>query len=87
MNLSEHFLSTMMEASASRVLELAGLSSNEITYNKGKQRFGRWFIEEVESGRLKPTRCGGGDRYTTRFFRISDILAHKASQEGAEIIF
>ena len=86
MTLNENFLKTMMESSATRALELAGVSSNEVSFTKGKRLYGAWFVKEVESGRLQPSRCGG-EIYTKKYYKVSDILAHKASQEGAEIIF
>ena len=57
---------------AAQVLETLGISAGEISTRKAKATYGTWFVEAVESGRLRPIRVGDG--YNGKHsYRIADI--------------
>ena len=49
-----------------------GIHSGEISQNKARSRYGKWFDDAVKRGRLRPCRVDDGIR-GTKHFRVVDI--------------
>ncbi len=75
-------IKTIAEAAAVSVLTTLGMSSGEISYNRGKAVYGKWFTDAVAAGKLKPVRIGEG-KTGTRWFSIMEILSTRAEDEAA----
>lgn len=78
--LTQEVLLTVAEMGAAAALRTAGVSTGEICKSEGERRFGRWFIDQVKAGNLRPVRCGHGSN-GKRWFSVEAILALKASQQ------
>lgn len=57
---------------AAQVIETLGIHSGEISQNKARSRYGKWFDDAVKRGRLRPCRVDDGIR-GTKHFRVVDI--------------
>lgn len=53
-----------------------GKTSGEITYSKAVKENGKWFVEEVQKGNIKPSRVGEGET-PTKWYSVCDILARR----------
>lgn len=62
---------------AAEGLRLAGVTAGEISERQAKKTYGRWFVEAVAAGHIKPVRYGGG-RTSTKHYSVTDILTYKA---------
>ena len=83
--MNQQTIKTIAEAAAASVVTSLGLTSGEISLNRAKAVYGRWFVEAAAAGRIKPVRQGQG-RTATKWYRIYDILTLKAADESqAEI--
>lgn len=58
-------------------MESIGLSSGEITYNRGCQTYGAWFKDAVNKGKITPCRRGLSSG-RTRYYSVREILSLKA---------
>jgi hypothetical protein len=63
---------------AAQVIETLGLSAGEIAYRKARDIYGKWFVDAVNNGRIRPSRVDDGPRGIRRF-RIVDIQKLKTA--------
>lgn len=72
---------------AAEGLRLAGVTAGEISERQARKTYGKWFVDEVAAGRIRPIRIGAG-KTATKHYRVSDILTRKAEcYTPAELIF
>lgn len=74
----EILISTCVELGTAKTLEALGISAGEISQKKAKAVYHKWFIDADNAGRIRPVRIDTGSR-GTRWYRVVDILALKAS--------
>lgn len=77
MELGEEIITTIAEEAVVRALTSLGITSGEISQRKARDLYGKWFMECVDAGRIKPCRVDNGIR-GTKHYRIADILTVKA---------
>ena len=82
MNNLETLITTCISLGTAKTLETLGISSGDISMRKGRDIYGKWFVDAVTQGRLRPCRIEDG-RTGTRWFRVVDILSLKA-QDAAK---
>lgn len=78
MNRLESLITSCVAIGTARTLETLGITSGEISANKAKATYGKYFTEVAGNGRLQPSRVGGG-KHITKWYRVADILALKAA--------
>ena len=61
-------------------LEQLGLANTEISENKARKIYGKFFTDNVANGRLQPARRASG-KTATKWYRVTDILALRDSEE------
>jgi hypothetical protein len=77
---------TAKMSGAAEVLELLGISAGEISQSKARDVYGKWFMDAVAKGRIRPCRVEDGHR-GTRLYRVVDILDLKtADLKQAQLI-
>lgn len=74
----EILIETCCELGTARTLEALGLSAGEISQRKARDTYHKWFTDAEKQGRITPCRVEEG-RAGTRWYRVVDILALKAS--------
>lgn len=68
---------TEVELIVASTMEQLGASDVTLTYSQASRKYGSWFKERVEKGKILPCRIGSGDA-PTRWFSVKTILAMKA---------
>lgn len=76
MNSIEKIVETASARGAAQVLEMLGISAGEISQNKARAIYGKWFIDAERAGRIHPARIGEG-KNGTHYYRVIDILRVK----------
>ena len=72
---------------AAEGLRAAGVTAGEISERQARKIYGKWFVEAVAAGRIKPIRVGAG-RTSTKHYSVTDILTYKAiCATPAELIY
>ena len=71
-------ISTCVELGSARTMELLGVTSGEISQRRARDIYGKYFMDAVSQGRLRPCRIEEG-RAGTRWYRVVDILELKAA--------
>ena len=66
---------------AKRVLKEAGLTKDDISYREAVRRFGQWFKDHYQAGRLKGEKKGNGKNAKLHF-----SLAEIESLQSAEAV-
>lgn len=66
---------------AKRVLKEAGLTKDDISYREAVRRYGQWFKDHYEAGRLKGEKKGSGKNAKLHF-----SLAEIESLQSAEAV-
>jgi hypothetical protein len=61
-------------------LEQLGMANTEISENKARKIYGKFFTDNVANGRLQPARRASG-KTATKWYRVTDILALRDSEE------
>lgn len=77
-----NIIRTSAEMGAAMALERAGLTSGEISQREATRLYRTFFTKAVAEGRLRPIRSGNAVN-STKYFRVADILALRASEEAA----
>ena len=86
MDIGKEIITTIAEEAVVRALTTLGISSGEISQRKARDLYGKWFMDAVNSGKIRPCRVDNGHA-GTKHFRIADILTLKANDLAqAEII-
>lgn len=65
---------TLIERTVQVTLERLGVVSGFLSYREAAKIYGRWFVELVKLGEIRPFSKGNGKTGTQRFLK-SDILA------------
>lgn len=73
---------TSAELGANMALEKAGITAGEISKKEALRRYGTYFRNASDAGRILPVRKGPAAN-STKFYRIADILALRAADEAA----
>lgn len=71
-------IETCVALGTARTLEALGVSSGEISQRKARDTYHKWFVDADRDGRIRPCRIDEG-KSGTRWYRVADILALKAS--------
>lgn len=72
---------------AAEGLRMAGVTAGEISERQAKRTYGKWFVEAVAAGKIRPIRMGTG-RTSTKHYSVTDILTYKAMcNTPAELIY
>jgi len=72
---------------AAEGLRMAGVTAGEISERQAKRTYGKWFVEAVAAGHIRPIRIGVG-RTSTKHYSVTDILTYKAvCNTPAELIY
>lgn len=69
-----NFETNLIERTVEAVLVRMGQVNPMISYNQAVKVYGRWFVELVKLGEIRPIHKGQGKTGTQRFL-VSDILA------------
>ena len=70
-------IKTCCELGAAQTIEAMGLASGEISRNRAKAVYGKYFLDAERQGRIRPVMVGNGKR-GRKLYRVVDILALKA---------
>ena len=62
-----------IERTTREVMERLGVVSPLVSYNQARRTYGKWFVELVKSGDIRPVMKGAGTN-GTQHYRVSDIL-------------
>lgn len=72
---------------AAEGLRMAGVTAGEISERQARKTYGKWFVEAVAAGKIRPIRIGEG-RTSTKHYSVTDILTYKAvCNTPAELIY
>ena len=72
---------------AAEGLRMAGVTAGEISERQARKTYGKWFVEAVAAGKIRPIRMGAG-RTSTKHYSVTDILTYKAvCNTPAELIY
>lgn len=72
---------------AAEGLRMAGVTAGEISERQARKTYGKWFVEAVAAGKIRPIRIGAG-RTSTKHYSVTDILTYKAvCNTPAELIY
>lgn len=70
-------IKTCVELGSAQTIEALGLAPGEISGSRAKAVYGKYFLDAVKQGRLRPVQVGQGHR-GRKMYRIVDILSLKA---------
>lgn len=73
----EILIQTCVELGSAKTLETLGLSAGEISQRKARDTYGKYFMDAIREGRLRPCRVEDG-KCGTQWYRVVDILSLKA---------
>lgn len=80
-------IKTCVELGTAQTLENLGIHAGEMSLRKARDTYKQWFMQAYKAGRIQPWRVEDGAS-GTKFFRVVDILALKASDLArAEVIW
>jgi len=74
---SRRMIESWIAVGAAEGLRLAGVTAGEISERQARKTYGKWFVDEVAAGRIRPIRIGTG-KTSTRHYSVTQILARKA---------
>ena len=63
----------LIRRTAREVMEQMGVVSPLITYSQAVRTYGKWFVELVKLGEIRPVLKGAG-KNGAQHYRVSDIL-------------
>lgn len=69
-----NFETNIIERTVEAVLVRLGQANPMVSYNQAVKVYGRWFVELVKLGQIRPIHKGQGKTGTQRYL-VSDILA------------
>ena len=76
---TEEALREIIQATVAETLASTGQGNTEISQSQAKRLFGRWFIEAVAAGRIKPINSGKGGT-STKWYSILEIRSLRAAE-------
>jgi hypothetical protein len=77
-NYTTEALTELIKATVSETLAATGHDSGEVSQSQAKRIFGRWFIDAMEAGRIRPISSGKGNT-STKWYSILEIRALRAA--------
>lgn len=87
MDATGRMIMSWIAVGAAEGLRAAGVTAGEISERQARKTYGKWFVDEVAAGRIRPIRIGYG-KTATKHYSVVDILTRKAvCNTPAELIF
>lgn len=83
-----NYEANLIERTVQLTLERIGATSGFISYREAAKVYGRWFVELVKLGEIRPIHKGEGKNGTQRYL-VSDILEKidEAKRQAYEEMF
>lgn len=76
---TEEAIKELIQATVAETLAATGQGNAEISQAHAKRLFGRWFIESVAAGKIKPVNSGKGGT-STKWYSILEIRSLRAAE-------
>lgn len=75
---TEEALKELIQATVAETLAATGQGSGEISQNQARRLYGRWFLDAIAKGRLRPVNSGNGNT-STKWYSIVEIRSLRAA--------